>query len=209
MKAKNIRWDVAEELAEEIMDEGINKVEEVLGFDLKPNYLDIEECLKDALEKMPLDKFQIYVDKYLELPYEVHIPILCDDDSEESAFEYLTERYGYYPKGFELIKEKFDMKKITQDLTKVKITQEKLKYILDIYLSNRETLGELEEEVDDICETFEQGYNNGIEFVLNILGIEYRLWLKFVTPIHTNLKVVIIIGNINCITYYLDIFKIR
>ena len=175
MKAKNIRWDVAEELAEEIMDEGINKVEEVLGFDLKPNYLDIEECLKDALEEMPLDKFQVYVDKYLELPYEVHIPTLYDDGSEELVFEYLTKEYGYYPKGFELMKEEFDIKKITQDLTKVKITQEKLKYILDIYLSNRETLGELEEEVDDICETFEQGYNNGIEFVLNILGIEYRL----------------------------------
>lgn len=175
MKAKNIRWDVAEELAEEIMDEGINKVEEVLGFDLKSNYLDIEECLKDALEEMPLDKFQVYVDKYLELPYEVHIPTLYDDGSEELVFEYLTEEYGYYPKGFELIKGEFDVKKITQDLTKVKITQEKLKYILDIYLSNQETLGELEEEVDDICETFEQGYNNGIELVLNILGIEYRL----------------------------------
>lgn len=166
MKAKHIRWDVAEELVKEIMGEGINRVEEVLGFDLKLNYLDMEECLKDALEKMPLDKFQIYVDKYLELPYEVHISMLCDDDSEESAFEYLTERYGYYPKDFELIKEELDIKKITQ---------EKLKYILDIYLSNKETLGELEEEVDDICETFEQGYNNGIEFVLNILGIEYRL----------------------------------
>lgn len=175
MEAKHIRWDVAEELVKEIMGEGINKVEEVLGFDLKLNYLDMEECLKDALEKMPLDKFQIYVDKYLELPYEAHIPMSCDNDGEEFAFEYLTEKYGYYPKSFELIKEKFDMKKITQDLTKVKITQEKLKYILDIYLSNKETLGELEEEVDDICETFEQGYNNGIEFVLNILGIKYRL----------------------------------
>ena len=175
MKAKHIRWDVAEELVKEIVGEGINKVEEVLGFDLKLNYLDMEECLKDVLEKMPLDKFQIYVDKYLELPYEVHIPMSCDNDGEEFAFEYLTEKYGYCPKGFELIKEKFDMKKITQDLTKVKITQEKLKYILDIYLSNKEILGELEEEVDDICETFEQGYNNGIEFVLNILGIEYRL----------------------------------
>ena len=174
MKAKHIRWNVAEELVKEIMGKGINKVEEVLGFDLKLNYLDMEECLKDALEKMPLDKFQIYVDKYLELPYEVHIPMSCDNDGEEFAFEYLTEKYGYYPKSFELIKEKFDMKKITQDLTKVKITQEKLKYILDIYLSNKEILGELEEEVDDICETFEQGYNNGIEFVLNILGIEYR-----------------------------------
>lgn len=175
MKVKNIRWDVAEELVKEIMGEGINKVEEVLEFDLKLNYLDMEECLKDALEKMPLDKFQIYVDKYLELPYEVHIPTSYDDASEELAFEYLTEEYGYYPKNFELIKEEFDIKKITQDLTKVKITQEKLKYILDTYLSNRETLGELEEEVDDICKTFEQGYNNGIEFVLNILGIEYRL----------------------------------
>lgn len=175
MKVKNIRWDVAEELVKEIMGEGINKVEEVLEFDLKLNYLDMEECLKDALEKMPLDKFQIYVDKYLELPYEVHIPTSYDDGSEELAFEYLTEEYGYYPKNFELIKEEFDIKKITQDLTKVKITQEKLKYILDIYLSNKEILGELEEEADDICETFEQGYNNGIEFVLNILGIEYRL----------------------------------
>ena len=175
MKAKHIRWNVAEELVKEIMGEGINKVEEVLGFDLKLNYLDMEECLKDALEEMPLDKFQVYVDKYLELPYEVHIPTLYDDGSEELVFEYLTEKYGYYPKGFELIKGEFDVKKITQDLTKVKITQEKLKYILDIYLSNQEILGELEEEIDDICETFEQGYNNGIEFVLNILGIEYRL----------------------------------
>ena len=175
MKAKHIRWDVAEELVKEIMGEGINRVEEVLRFDLKPNYLDMEEYLKDELEKMPLDKFQVYVDKYLELPYEVHIPTSCDNDDEEFAFEYLTEEYGYYPKDFELIKEEFNIKKITQDLTKVKITKEKLKYILDIYLSNKETLGELEEEVDDICETFEQGYNNGIEFVLNILGIEYRL----------------------------------
>lgn len=178
MKAKHIRWNVAEELVKEIMGEGINKVEEVLGFDLKLNYLDMEECLKDALEKMPLDKFQIYVDKYFELPYEAHISMLCDDGSEELALEYLTEEYGYYPKSFELINEEFeefDIKKITQNLTKVKITQEKLKYILDIYLSNKETLGELKEEVNDICETFEQGYNNGIEFVLNILGIEYRL----------------------------------
>lgn len=111
MKAKHIRWDVAEELVKEIMGEGINRVEEVLEFDLKLNYLDMEECLKDALEKMPLDKFQIYVDKYLELPYEVHTSMLCDDDSEESAFEYLTERYGYYPKDFELIKEELDIKK--------------------------------------------------------------------------------------------------
>lgn len=176
MKAKNIKWDVAEDIAKEIMSEGINKVEELLGFDLKPNYLDIEECLKNELEKMPLDKFQIYVDKYLDLPLEVHIPMLYDndDDDDAHAFDYLTLMHGYYPKNFELIKEEFDVEKITQDLTKVKITKEKLKYILNTYLSNKEILGELEEKVDDVCETFEQGYNNGIEFVLNILGIEYR-----------------------------------
>lgn len=181
MKAKNIKWDVAEDIAKEIMGEGINKVEELLGLDLKPNYLDIEECLKNELEKMPLDKFQIYVDKYLDLPLEVHIPMLYDnnyddddDDDDAHAFDYLTLMYGYYPKDFELIKEEFDVEKITQDLTKVKITKEKLKYILNTYLSNKEILGELEEKVDDVCETFEQGYNNGIEFVLNILGIEYR-----------------------------------
>lgn len=36
-----------------------------------------------------------------------------------------------------------------------------------------------------------------------------RKVLDGMLPIDTNLKVVIVIGNVNCIAYYLDIFKIR
>lgn len=63
------------------------------------------------------------------------------------------------------------------------ITKAQIKKIKDTYESNKEELAKLEafiEEngvtdygLDDVTESFEQGYNNALVYVFGILGIAY------------------------------------
>lgn len=65
------------------------------------------------------------------------------------------------------------------------ITDEMAKNLIETYKCNREDLYELkriidedgitEDGISDIADTFEQGYNNALEYVFYILGIkDYR-----------------------------------
>lgn len=63
------------------------------------------------------------------------------------------------------------------------ITEETLKKIKDTYESNKEELEKLSNYIkennvtdyglDDVSESFEQGYNNALEYVFGIIGISY------------------------------------
>lgn len=62
------------------------------------------------------------------------------------------------------------------------ITDEMAKNLIETYKCNREDLCELEriiyedgiieDGITDITDTFEQGYNNALEYVFHILGIK-------------------------------------
>ena len=62
------------------------------------------------------------------------------------------------------------------------ITDEQIQKIKDVYESNHEVLLAVEENDDyydmysdnDINDSFEKGYNNALEYVMDILGIEYK-----------------------------------
>ncbi len=62
------------------------------------------------------------------------------------------------------------------------ITDEQIQKIKDVYESNKQTLKTIEENDEyydmysdkDINEIFESGYNNALEYVMDILGIEYE-----------------------------------
>lgn len=62
------------------------------------------------------------------------------------------------------------------------ITDEQIQKIKDVYESNHEVLLAVEENDDyydmysdnDINDIFEKGYNNALEYVMDILGIEYE-----------------------------------
>ena len=63
----------------------------------------------------------------------------------------------------------------------MKITSEQILKLINAYGSNRVTLEELEEYIEengitaeglsDVTESFEQGWNNAMEFVFDVLGI--------------------------------------
>ena len=62
------------------------------------------------------------------------------------------------------------------------ITQEQIKILLNAYESNEKTLKDVEAMYDDYGhvgngntpeETHEQGYNDALEYVFKVLGIEY------------------------------------
>ena len=63
------------------------------------------------------------------------------------------------------------------------ITKAQIKKIKDTYESNKEELAKLETfieengvtdyDLEDVTESFEQGYNNALVYVFSILGIAY------------------------------------
>lgn len=63
------------------------------------------------------------------------------------------------------------------------ITHEEINKLKDMYESNKEDLNNLEDYIEengitdyglsDVSESFEQGYNNALVQVFNLLGIEY------------------------------------
>ena len=65
----------------------------------------------------------------------------------------------------------------------MKITNEQIKELRESYAVNKVALRELEEYIDeegmtsegliDVTESFEQGWNNAMEFVFSKLGIKY------------------------------------
>lgn len=66
---------------------------------------------------------------------------------------------------------------------KREITIEQIKWLKESYEDNKVSLAELENHIeeygvtdyglDDVGESFEQGYNNAMEYVFRTLGIEY------------------------------------
>lgn len=66
---------------------------------------------------------------------------------------------------------------------KREITTEQIKWLKESYEDNKVSLAELENHIeeygvtdyglDDVGESFEQGYNNAMEYVFRTLGIEY------------------------------------
>lgn len=66
---------------------------------------------------------------------------------------------------------------------KKEITMEQIKGLKESYEDNKVSLAELENHIeeygvtdyglDDVGESFEQGYNNAMEYVFRTLGIEY------------------------------------
>ena len=63
------------------------------------------------------------------------------------------------------------------------ITDEQIKKLTDAYESNKDTLKMIKESLEDyydmysdkdIGNIFETGYNNALEYVMDILGIEYN-----------------------------------
>ena len=65
------------------------------------------------------------------------------------------------------------------------VTLEQVNQLKDVYKSNRNTLKELEQYIaengitddglTDVAESFEQGYNNALEYVFSVLGIEPKM----------------------------------
>ena len=53
------------------------------------------------------------------------------------------------------------------------IKQTQIEMLRDSYESNKEDLQMLEENGVDISESFEQGYNNALEFVFRTLGVAF------------------------------------
>ena len=66
---------------------------------------------------------------------------------------------------------------------KKELTDEIIQKLISTYESNKEELqvleefieehGETDEGVSNVTESFEQGYNNALEYVFKILGIEF------------------------------------
>lgn len=67
-------------------------------------------------------------------------------------------------------------------MSKPNITDEMVKKLVESHQSNKETLQEMKEFIDDvgylnngltdINESFEMGYNNALEYVFKVLGIK-------------------------------------
>ena len=57
------------------------------------------------------------------------------------------------------------------------MTQEQVKEIKDAYKSNKATMEDIYQHCRENCIEedidYEQGYNNALEFVMDLLGIEY------------------------------------
>lgn len=64
------------------------------------------------------------------------------------------------------------------------VTNERVKKLVESYKSNKEELVQLENFIDeygctddgltDVRESFEQGWNNALEYVFNVLGVKYK-----------------------------------
>ena len=64
------------------------------------------------------------------------------------------------------------------------VTNERVKKLVESYKSNKEELKNLENYIEeygctddgvtDVTESFEQGWNNALEYVFNVLGIKYK-----------------------------------